>query len=80
MSYRAFWSPTAERELEALLNSSRFQNDLAQAVRDIDLQLVSAPIGFGASRYDEMRIGFSRPLGVEYEVFADVRTVIVHGV
>jgi hypothetical protein len=35
---------------------------------------------FGESRYDKMRIGFLNPLGVDFEVMDDLRTVVVHDV
>ena len=35
---------------------------------------------FGESRYDAVRVGFVLPLGVQFEVFDDVRTVIVYDV
>jgi hypothetical protein len=80
MTYRVFWAPNAERQIETILKNRLFQDALAQAARDIDRNLLSDPLGFGESRYDQVRVGFSRPLGVEYEVFIDERTVIVHGV
>ena len=40
-------------------------------------RLVADPLDFGESRYDQVRIGFERPLAVQFEVLEDVRTVIV---
>jgi hypothetical protein len=59
---------------------SRNQFEIATAAREIDARLIADHIGAGESRYEAVRIGFCRPLGVEYEVFDDVRTLIVHGV
>ncbi len=53
---------------------------LASAARQIDRHLLAAPTSFGESRYDTIRIGFVYPLGIQFEVMDDVRTVIVHDV
>ena len=80
MSYRVFWSPHAEHRLEEILRDAAVQAECAAAAREIDQQLVSDPKRFGESRFDLVRIGFVRPLGVQYEVLHDVRTVIVYDV
>jgi hypothetical protein len=80
MSYRVFWSPHAEQRLELILQDFSARTQIAAAARDIDLFLSSDPLGFGESRYDTVRVGFARPLGVQYEVLEDVRTVIVYDV
>jgi hypothetical protein len=41
---------------------------------------VTIPNKFGESRYDTVRIGFVSPLGVQFEVMQDVRTVVVYDV
>ena len=80
MKYRVAWSPTAEHQLEAILADTVGRSGLASAARNIDDCLMSDPRGFGESRGEKnMRIGFVLPLGVEYEIFEDVWTVIVHG-
>jgi|tagenome__1003787_1003787.scaffolds.fasta_scaffold20765730_1 hypothetical protein len=80
MNYHVFWAPNAERQLEAILKNKLIQDQLAYAALEIDRNLLSDPLDFGESRYDDVRVGVSRPLGVEYEVFLNERTVIVHGV
>jgi hypothetical protein len=80
MSYRVFWSPHAEERLEALLQDARAMPEIADAARTIDQYLGSYPIEFGESRFDTVRIGFVRPLGVQYELLEDVSTVIVYDV
>jgi plasmid stabilization system protein ParE len=80
MSYRVFWSPHAEQRLEEILQDTARQAQHAAAARYIDQYLSADPIGFGESRYDTVRVGFVRPLGVQYEVLEDVRTVIVYDV
>jgi hypothetical protein len=80
MRHRVFWSPHAEQRLEEILQDPTSQSPCASAARNIDVFLSSNPIEFGESRYDTVRIGFVRPLGVQYEVLEDVRTVIVYDV
>ena len=77
MRYRVLWSPYAESHLEQLLQESPDAETLAAAAREIDRQFLTAPKSFGESRYDSVRVGFVRPLGVQFEVMDDVRTVVV---
>jgi hypothetical protein len=37
-------------------------------------------LAFGESRFDSVRVGYELPLGVQYEVLGDVRTVVVYDV
>lgn len=80
MSYRVFWAPHAEQRLEEILRDATMQGQCAAAARDIDKLLGSQPLHFGESRFDAVRVGFVRPLGVQFEVLADVNTVIVYDV
>ena len=80
MRHRVFWSPNAEAKIEQLLEDAADANEIANAARGIDQILLAAPKDFGESRYDTIRAGFGFPLGVQYEVMDDVRTVIVHDV
>jgi hypothetical protein len=80
MPYRVFWSPDAERLFKTLHAASSESDDLAKAARSIDAQLYSNPYDFGESRHENVRIGFERPLVVQYEVLEDVQTVIVFDV
>jgi hypothetical protein len=41
---------------------------------------LAAPLAFGESRFEGVRIGFVFPLGVHFEVLDDVQTVIVYDV
>ena len=50
------------------------------AAKEIDRHLLTNPHDFGESRYGVMRIGLVWPLGVQFEVMDDVRTVIVHDI
>jgi plasmid stabilization system protein ParE len=80
MKYRVVWAPNAESDLEAILGLVARRTETVKAAREIDSHLLSNPHAFGESRVDQIRIGFVLPLGIEYEVFDDVRTVIVHSV
>lgn len=81
MSYRVLWAPNAEIKFDQFLQQSpRDQRSLALAARELDRRLMQDPIDFGESRYENMRIGFVHPLGTQFEVMDDVRTVIVHDV
>lgn len=78
MNYRVFWAPHAEQRLEEILQDVSDRALHAAAARDIDQQLAADPLRFGESRFDAVRIGFVRPLGVQYEVLDDA--VIVYDV
>jgi mRNA-degrading endonuclease RelE of RelBE toxin-antitoxin system len=80
MTYRVFWSPHAEERLEKILRDAPEPALLAAAAKEIDRHLLAIPNEFGESRYDTVRIGFVPPLGIQYEVMDDVRTVIVYDV
>ena len=80
MQHRVLWAPDAEDKLEQFLKKSSDPSILAAAARQIDQYLIAAPTAFGESRYEAMRVGFVYPLGVQFEVMDDVRTVIVHDV
>jgi len=64
MSYRVFWSPYAEQRLEEILQDTVKQRILRR-LRDRSTSFSRATIDFGESRYDTVRIGFVRPLGVQ---------------
>lgn len=80
MSYRVFWSPHAEMRLEEILRNTTEQTPIADAARTIDRYLRTYPVEFGESRFETVRVGFVRPLGVQYELLEDVETVIVYDV
>jgi len=63
-----------------MLRGARDREILAAGTRAIDRQLATDPNSFGESRYETVRVAFVRPLGVQYEVLDDVRTVIVYDV
>ncbi len=80
MKYRVLWEPHAESQFEQILSDAADHARIVAAARGLDSQLINAPLEFGESRFDTVRIGFNRPLGILYEVLDDVRTVIVYEV
>jgi hypothetical protein len=74
------WTPHAEERLEALLQATNAQAEVAASAREIDQQLLTDPLAFGESRFEDVRVGFSLPLGVQYEVILEVQTVVVYDV
>lgn len=77
MAYRVFWTPNAEQKLSNILGRSRDASTVAPAAREIDRRLVAAPTKVGESRIESLRIGFERPLGFDFDILEDVKTVIV---
>jgi hypothetical protein len=80
VSYRVLWTPHAEERLEALLQDATARAEIAAAARDVDQQLLANPLDVGESRFEDVRVGFSLPLGVQFEVLLDVQTVVVYDV
>jgi hypothetical protein len=80
MTYRVVWAPFAEHWLEQFLSNPSDQVAISSSANEIDRQLMSDPPGFGESRDEALRIGFIRPLGVLFEVFDDMRTIVVYDV
>jgi hypothetical protein len=80
MTYRAFWSPEAELQLESILADPASREKLAAIAHDIDRALAIDPVGFGESRSGSIRVGFILPLAVQYDLLDDVATVIVEDV
>ena len=72
MSYRVFWHPHAEQQLETILMSTANHAAFSHAAMEIDAHLASDPLAYGESRFDTVRIGLCRPLGIHYEVLQDV--------
>jgi len=81
MKYRVFWTPEAEAELRKIVANSDDRAALGAAARTIDRRLIANPYSMGESREESAtRVGFAKPLGVDFEVLDDVSTVIVFGV
>jgi hypothetical protein len=80
MTYRVAWAPFAENWLEQYLSAAVDRIVVAKAAKEIDRQLMTDPMEFGESRDGAVRIGYARPLGALFEVFDDVRAVVVYDV
>ena len=80
MQFRVLWTPYAEARLAGFLQNDPEPPILAGVARQIDQRLMDSPELFGESRFDANRVGYVYPLGVQFEVMDDVRTVIVHDV
>ena len=80
MTFRVFWTPFAEGRFDEILAIANDRAVLAEAAREIDRRFIVAPKKVGESRDGDMRVGFVDPLGVQFEVMQDVKTVIVHDV
>ena len=77
MTYRVLWTPHAESQFERIVHAAKDQELVASAAREIDQSLAVDPTDYGESRYENVRIGFAHPLGVQFEILDDVHTVIV---
>ena len=80
MNYRVFWAPKADEQLDAILRVAADRPEIAAASRAIDVKLATDPADLGQSRVDNVRVAFYHPLGIEFEVLEDVKTVIVYEV
>jgi hypothetical protein len=68
MKYRVEWTLSAERRLAELWNDAGGRSEITKAADEIDAALSRNPAAFGESHGDDTRIGFSRPLGVFFDV------------
>lgn len=80
MSFRVFWTPSAEERLERIAVAATDRQAIAAAAREIDRMLIGSPNSFGESREENLRVGFMDPLGIHFEVMNEIQTVIVHDV
>jgi hypothetical protein len=80
MTYDVIWDPDAEQELARLYMSAPNPQAVTNAADQIDLLLAQDPVGFGESREDPLRILIVLPLGVNYQIDEDHRTVEVRRV
>jgi hypothetical protein len=80
MKYRVLWSPHAEARLEQMIREASAPAALAGAAREVDQLLLASPTAFGESRYETVRVGFVYPIGIQFEVMDDVRTVVVYDI
>jgi hypothetical protein len=77
MRHFVFWAPEADERLQALILGDDANGFVVGAVREIDFWLARAPLDFGESRYDTVRVGFVPPVAVLFDVLTDPPTAIV---
>jgi hypothetical protein len=77
MRHAVFWSPEADERLQSLILSSNNREHIVRVVREIDFWLARAPLDFGESREEPVRLAVIRPLAVLFEVLEEPPTVIV---
>jgi hypothetical protein len=80
MKFRVFWAPLAEEQLERILATATDKNECVASAKTLDKALATDPLELGESRYDSVRVGFALPLGIQFEVLADIETVVVYSV
>jgi hypothetical protein len=78
--YRIMWAPAALTELNAIWNGAPVSDDqlLIWAVSDLTFRLERDPENEGESRYHNMRVTFSWPLAVWFEVVGTDTVWIYH--
>jgi hypothetical protein len=77
MRYRVAWTASAQEHLAEVWLASGQRQSVTSAAARIDAELREDPETKGESRRAGVRVLISRPLGVEYEVTAEDRTVYV---
>jgi hypothetical protein len=77
MSHFVFWSPEADEHLQTLILGAEERDHIVRVITEIDFWLARAPLDFGESRYDTVRLGVVPPLAVLFDVLEDPPTVIV---
>jgi len=77
MRHHVFWIPEADVKLQDLIVQADDSQEVIRVASEIDRWLSRDPHKFGESRYENVRIGFIRPLAVQFEILEDDPTVIV---
>lgn len=77
MNFRVLWTPVAEQQLADLWISASDRGAITAAANEVDRLLAANPLAQGESRFDQLRVTFEAPLGVEYEVHEADRLVYV---
>lgn len=77
MKYEVGWKSSAQEELARLWLDSSQPDVVKLAADEIDMLLISDPLGAGESRSGNRRILFVAPLGEVYRVFEADRRVKV---
>ena len=77
MRYRVAWTASAQEHLARVWLASDKRQSVTSAAARIDAELREDPETKGESRTPGVRVLMSRPLGVQFEVIAEDRTVYV---
>jgi mRNA-degrading endonuclease RelE of RelBE toxin-antitoxin system len=77
MRYRVAWTASAQQHLARVWLASDKRQSVTSAAAGIDAELREDPETKGESRRAGVRVLIARPLGVEYEVIPEDRTVYV---
>lgn len=77
MDYLVVWTDDAEDDLIRIGVAAEDRTSIVAALRVMDRALVKDPNLRGESRQGNVRIDFHHPLGVEFEVIEETRTVYV---
>lgn len=78
--YRVIWAAAARAELAVIWNSAPVSDDqlLIWAAADLNFRLQRDPENEGESRHNNMRITFSWPLAIWFEVVAADTVEVYH--
>jgi hypothetical protein len=77
MKYTVTWTRAALDELALMWSQSEDRAAVASASNEVDRLLAFSPHSQGESRGGNARVTFVRPIGVDYEILDDDRTVRV---
>ena len=77
MTYTVVWLPEALMELATVWNDADDRGEVAAASDEIDRQLATGPRLVGESRAGDLRVLFSGPLAIDYQIVEDDRMVTV---
>ena len=77
MKYQVDWNDDAAADLAQLWIDATDRGLISEAAHRLDLALAESPLALGESRLGHIRIAFSAPLGIEFEVDESNHTVLV---
>ena len=77
MRWTVVWSEEAGREVQRVLRSSRFAQQLANELVRLDARLANDPEQLGESREGQRRILIELPFILAFQVLPDRHTVLV---
>lgn len=77
MKYTVVWARSAEDHLADLWANAEDRESIRRACDELDAVLAQRPTFLGESRSGNTRIAFVAPVGMEYEISDEDRTVLV---